>query len=66
MSFPSVVFLLFLPMFLMLIDELYLNTIFLLRLSFYLSIAVNLDNTVGAVGFVPAFARTFYPVTLVR
>uniref|UniRef100_A0A8D8BBB2 Long-chain fatty acid transport protein 4 n=1 Tax=Culex pipiens TaxID=7175 RepID=A0A8D8BBB2_CULPI len=39
---------------------------FLLRLSFCLSIAVNLDNTVGAVGFVPAFARTFYPVTLVR
>ncbi|XP_021704718.1 long-chain fatty acid transport protein 4 [Aedes aegypti] len=27
---------------------------------------MNLDNTVGAVGFVPAFARTFYPVTLVR
>lgn len=27
---------------------------------------MNLDNKVGAVGFVPAFARTFYPVTLVR
>lgn len=27
---------------------------------------MNLDNTVGAVGFVPAFARKLYPVTLVR
>lgn len=27
---------------------------------------MNLDNTVGAVGFVPAFARPFYPVTLVK
>ncbi|XP_053689695.1 long-chain fatty acid transport protein 4 [Sabethes cyaneus] len=27
---------------------------------------MNIDNTVGAVGFVPAFARRLYPVTLVR
>nr|XP_019558125.2 long-chain fatty acid transport protein 4 [Aedes albopictus]XP_029721150.1 long-chain fatty acid transport protein 4 [Aedes albopictus] len=27
---------------------------------------MNLDNTLGAVGFVPAFARKLYPVTLVR
>ncbi|XP_058458084.1 long-chain fatty acid transport protein 4 [Malaya genurostris] len=27
---------------------------------------MNIDNTVGAVGFVPAFAGKFYPVTLVR
>ncbi|XP_055534434.1 long-chain fatty acid transport protein 4 [Wyeomyia smithii] len=27
---------------------------------------MNIDNTVGAVGFVPAFARKLYPVTLVR
>lgn len=27
---------------------------------------MNIDNTVGAVGFVPAFAKKFYPVTLVR
>ncbi|XP_055592123.1 long-chain fatty acid transport protein 4 [Uranotaenia lowii] len=27
---------------------------------------MNLDNTIGAVGFVPAFAKAFYPVTLVR
>lgn len=27
---------------------------------------VNFDNTVGACGFVPHFAKSFYPVTLVR
>lgn len=46
---------------LMLIDDL-----FVFSCVFVLSIAVNMDNTVGAVGFVPAFARTFYPVTLVK
>ena len=46
---------------LMLIDDL-----FVFSCVFLLSIAVNLDNTLGAVGFVPAFARKLYPVTLVR
>lgn len=27
---------------------------------------VNIDHTVGAVGFVPRFAHKFYPVTVVR
>lgn len=29
-------------------------------------ITVNIDSTVGAVGFIPFYAKFFYPVTLVK